>query len=138
MSFLESHKAQHNPVAPNRSKVLCFCPYCLNQRSKRSPAFNGGTIPNDIWTTRHRNFAYWHSKKRFCIVSFLPQKAYDLSPCQFCLLRLFFVSNTPFFRYQIKILIFKGNLVRQMSCGTKTLLLKRYLYIDRIEKDPFL
>jgi hypothetical protein len=58
-------------------------------------------------------------------------------PFQFLLTRLYFVCITPFFKYHMKILIFNDNLVCHISCVTLIQLLIRYLYIGRIEKDPF-
>ena len=43
-----------------------------------------------------------------------------------------------FFRNHKKILIFEGSFIHQISCLTLTPLLRRWLYIDWTEKDPFL
>ena len=58
------------------------------------------------------------------------QKPHTLLPIQFRLAKLSFVSNTPLFKYYIKILIFKGIFARQISCVTFIPLLTRFLYIE--------
>jgi hypothetical protein len=59
------------------------------------------TLPHIIW-------AMGQSKKRCWIVSFFAQKQQFVHPFQCLLTKLTLLNTTPFLRYQMKILIFKG------------------------------
>jgi hypothetical protein len=74
--------------------------------------FLGGLIPNETNTARQRNMAQWQSKNKCRIVSGVLQKQQALLPFQILLAKLSFVTITPFFKNQRKILIFNGTFVQ--------------------------
>jgi len=87
----------------------------------------------------HTPLELWHSKKRCCIVFSMSQKLHLVSPFQPLFSKLSFVKTTPLFKYERKILIFKGNLVFQNKIFPEILsLLIISLYKDWVKKRPFL
>jgi hypothetical protein len=95
-----------------------------------------GDILNIKYTTRHKNLAYKHSKKRWWIVSGEWQKLHLVSPFQLHRARLSFVKITPLFRYHKNIFILVGILICHISYDTLTPLLINAVYINLIEKLP--
>jgi len=82
--------------------------------------------------------AIWQSKKRCWMVSSRLQKQHFILPLHCRRARLSLVRTTPFCKYQIKILIFKGTLnfqIKFLRCaGRRTI---NVLYMDRTVKWPF-
>ena len=90
---------------------------------------------NNVFQT---DLAIRQSKKRCWIFSSNPQKLHLVSHFHLLLIKLSFVKITPFFKYQRKTLIFKGNFAFQNTLFSEILsLFINSLYSDRVEKTPF-
>ena len=88
---------------------------------------------NNVFQT---DLAIRQSKKRWWIFSSNPQKVHLVSPFHLLLIKLSFVKIPPFFKYQRKALIFKGNFAFQ-NTSLKSSLFINFLYNDCVEKTPF-
>jgi len=132
MSFLLNQIAQQTAEAPTKILYISFLLSPINHPLNIWRIFMGGVILKETCTILQIILANWQSKKRCWIVSSKLQKQHFILPFHCQRARLSLVRTTPFCKYHMKTLIFKGIFNFQMillygtaKCATKA------LYIDR-------
>ena len=138
MSFLLNQIAQQTTEAPTKILYISFLLSPINHPLNIWRIFMGGVILKETCTILQIILANWQSKKRCWIVSSKLQKQHFILPFYCRRARLSLVRTTPFCKYQIKILIFKGSLNFQIKflrgAGRRAI---NVLYMDRTVKWPF-
>ena len=98
----------------------------------------GGEILKETCTIFEIILAIWQSKKRCWMISSRLQKQHFILPLHCRRARLSLVRTTPFCKYHIKILIFKGSLnfrIKFLRGASRRAI--NVLYMDRTVKWPF-